>query len=130
MAHMLILLWNWKGFSGQQIVPSNISRSLKSRMKWISCFVLCSYEITLTCTFSLYVVKMLNCRPITILRKSLIGTARSSLFLSVYCASAWLASCSVHYYFVVGCLVAKLVLFRNNYLWLLYPSLKLTNDFP
>lgn len=30
------------------------------------------------------------CRPYTILGKGLFGTARSSLFLSVYCASAWL----------------------------------------
>lgn len=38
------------------------------------------------------IVKMLNCRPFTILAKGLIGTTRSSLFLSVYCASAWLVS--------------------------------------
>lgn len=30
-----------------------------------------------------------TCRPYTILGKSLLGIARSSLFLSVYCASAW-----------------------------------------
>ncbi|XP_020672386.1 uncharacterized protein LOC110092254 isoform X1 [Dendrobium catenatum] len=32
-------------------------------------------------------------RPYTILAKSLIGTAKSSLFLSVYCASAWAWTC-------------------------------------
>ncbi|XP_065009861.1 uncharacterized protein LOC135582859 [Musa acuminata AAA Group] len=32
-------------------------------------------------------------RPYTILGKSLLGTARSSLFLSVYCASAWAWTC-------------------------------------
>ncbi|CAL9110573.1 unnamed protein product [Musa textilis] len=32
-------------------------------------------------------------RPDTILGKSLLGTARSSLFLSVYCASAWAWTC-------------------------------------
>lgn len=34
-------------------------------------------------------------RPYTILGKGLLGTARSSLFLSVYCASAWMWTCSV-----------------------------------
>jgi len=66
-------------------------------------------------TFSLPVIKMLNCRPYTILAKGLIGTARSSLFLSVYCASAWLASCSLHYYFFAGCLAPKLVLIWNKF---------------
>lgn len=32
-------------------------------------------------------------RPFTILGKGLFGTARSSLFLSVYCASAWMWTC-------------------------------------
>ncbi|GJN30537.1 hypothetical protein PR202_gb18850 [Eleusine coracana subsp. coracana] len=32
-------------------------------------------------------------RPYTIMGKSLLGTARSSLFLSVYCASAWAWTC-------------------------------------
>lgn len=32
-------------------------------------------------------------RPYTILGKGLLGTARSSLFLSVYCSSAWLWTC-------------------------------------
>uniref|UniRef100_A0A1D1YCD7 Transmembrane protein 135 n=1 Tax=Anthurium amnicola TaxID=1678845 RepID=A0A1D1YCD7_9ARAE len=32
-------------------------------------------------------------RPYTILWKSLLGTARSSLFLSVYCSSAWMWTC-------------------------------------
>ncbi|XP_058751146.1 uncharacterized protein LOC131624204 isoform X2 [Vicia villosa] len=32
-------------------------------------------------------------RPFTILTKVLIGTARSSLFLSVYCTSAWMWTC-------------------------------------
>ncbi|XP_048131094.1 transmembrane protein 135 homolog isoform X1 [Rhodamnia argentea] len=32
-------------------------------------------------------------RPYTILGKGLFGTARSSLFLSVYCASAWMWTC-------------------------------------
>ncbi|XP_072973322.1 uncharacterized protein [Typha angustifolia] len=32
-------------------------------------------------------------RPYTILGKSLLGTARSSLFLSMYCASAWAWTC-------------------------------------
>ncbi|MCD9639100.1 hypothetical protein HAX54_023403 [Datura stramonium] len=32
-------------------------------------------------------------RPNTILAKGLLGTARSSLFLSVYCSSAWLWTC-------------------------------------
>lgn len=36
-----------------------------------------------------YALKTLY-RPYTILGKGLFGTARSSLFLSVYCASAWL----------------------------------------
>ncbi|KAG8097175.1 hypothetical protein GUJ93_ZPchr0013g34430 [Zizania palustris] len=35
----------------------------------------------------------LSKRPYTILGKSLLGTARSSLFLSVYCASAWAWTC-------------------------------------
>ncbi|XP_012451702.1 uncharacterized protein LOC105773980 isoform X1 [Gossypium raimondii] len=32
-------------------------------------------------------------RPSTILRKGIVGTARSSLFLSAYCTSAWLWTC-------------------------------------
>lgn len=32
-------------------------------------------------------------RPYTILTKGLLGTARSSLFLSVYCTSAWMWTC-------------------------------------
>ncbi|KAJ8628630.1 hypothetical protein MRB53_021953 [Persea americana] len=32
-------------------------------------------------------------RPYTILAKGLLGTARSSLFLSVYCSSAWMWTC-------------------------------------
>ncbi|KAJ4701334.1 Transmembrane protein like [Melia azedarach] len=32
-------------------------------------------------------------RPLTILGKGLLGTARSSLFLSVYCSSAWMWTC-------------------------------------
>ncbi|KAG9132761.1 hypothetical protein Leryth_014040 [Lithospermum erythrorhizon] len=32
-------------------------------------------------------------RPLTILAKGLLGTARSSLFLSVYCSSAWMWTC-------------------------------------
>ncbi|KAK8708341.1 hypothetical protein V6N13_059383 [Hibiscus sabdariffa] len=32
-------------------------------------------------------------RPSTILRKGIVGTARSSLFLSTYCTSAWLWTC-------------------------------------
>ncbi|XP_061361277.1 uncharacterized protein LOC133305163 isoform X2 [Gastrolobium bilobum] len=32
-------------------------------------------------------------RPYTILAKGLVGTARSSLFLSAYCASAWMWTC-------------------------------------
>ncbi|KAJ7567433.1 hypothetical protein O6H91_02G146800 [Diphasiastrum complanatum] len=34
-------------------------------------------------------------RPLTILAKTLIGTARSSLFLATYCASAWIWSCII-----------------------------------
>ncbi|KAJ7965712.1 Transmembrane protein [Quillaja saponaria] len=37
--------------------------------------------------------KGLSERPYTILAKGLLGTARSSLFLSVYCSSAWMWTC-------------------------------------
>lgn len=36
------------------------------------------------------------CRPHAILGKVILGMARSSLFLSTYCASAWLESLSLH----------------------------------
>ncbi|XVE60486.1 hypothetical protein DITRI_Ditri05aG0132900 [Diplodiscus trichospermus] len=35
-------------------------------------------------------------RPYTILGKSLVGTARSSLFLSTYCTSAWMWTCMLN----------------------------------
>ncbi|KAH0459834.1 hypothetical protein IEQ34_010497 [Dendrobium chrysotoxum] len=43
-------------------------------------------------------------RPYTILAKSLIGTTRSSLFLSIYCASAWLVRLL---HICLGCSIQK-----------------------
>ncbi|KAF6140602.1 hypothetical protein GIB67_013895 [Kingdonia uniflora] len=37
----------------------------------------------------------LSKRPYTILGKGIVGTARSSLFLSVYCSSAWMWTCAL-----------------------------------
>ncbi|KAJ4839387.1 hypothetical protein Tsubulata_045876, partial [Turnera subulata] len=46
------------------------------------------------CSPSLTPRDFLNlCRPFSILGKGLLGTARSSLFLSVYCSSAWTWTC-------------------------------------
>lgn len=111
-----------KALLDNKIIPSNISLStLKSSTKWRSCFVLYSYyEIILFCTFSSF-NNMLKCSPLTILAKGLIGTARSSLFLSVYCTSAWLASIIVSVLLAydlcdnLSVLVLYLVLIRNDF---------------
>ncbi|CAM8981618.1 unnamed protein product [Rhodiola kirilowii] len=63
-------------------------------------FLLQAYARALPVYIPVYLVpalivhrQSLSKRPYTILGKSILGTARSSLFLSVYCTSAWLWTC-------------------------------------
>ena len=58
---------------------------------YASCRATLSYSLKKDAvSLTLFLAFLTTCRPYTILGKSLLGIARSSLFLSVYCASAWL----------------------------------------
>lgn len=81
-------------------VPCTIVHGNQSCSGHIISFFIQAYKRALPVYLPVYLIpalivhrKGLLQRPYTILAKGLIGTARSSLFLSVYCASAWMWTC-------------------------------------
>ncbi|KAJ1387901.1 Transmembrane protein [Sesbania bispinosa] len=81
-------------------VPCSIVHGNQSCSGHIFSFLLQAYKRALPVYLPVYLIpalivhrKGLLKRPSMILAKGLIGTARSSLFLSVYCASAWMWTC-------------------------------------
>lgn len=81
-------------------VPCSIVHGNQSCSGHIMSFFLEAYKRALPVYLPVYLIpalivhrKGLTKRPYTILAKGLFGTARSSLFLSVYCASAWMWTC-------------------------------------
>lgn len=81
-------------------VPCTIVHGNQSCSGHIISFLIQAYKRALPVYLPVYLIpalivhrKGLLQRPYTILAKGLIGTARSSLFLSVYCASAWMWTC-------------------------------------
>lgn len=63
----------------------------------------------LDCYFTCFSLSL--CRPCNIFGKGLLGTARSSLFLSVYCSSAWLVFIPLLYYTLLWYIVDPVVFF-------------------
>uniref|UniRef100_A0A0A9GC15 Transmembrane protein 135 N-terminal domain-containing protein n=1 Tax=Arundo donax TaxID=35708 RepID=A0A0A9GC15_ARUDO len=83
-------------------VPCSIVHGNQSCSGHFISFLLQAYGRALPVYIPVYLVPALVVhrqdlmkRPYTILGKSLLGTARSSLFLSVYCASAWAWICTL-----------------------------------
>ncbi|TKY72930.1 Transmembrane protein 135 [Spatholobus suberectus] len=81
-------------------VPCSIVHGNQSCSGHVLSFLLQAYKRALPVYLPVYLIpalivhrKGLLKRPYTILAKGLFGTARSSLFLSVYCASAWMWTC-------------------------------------
>ncbi|KAJ6793080.1 Uncharacterized protein M6B38_112675 [Iris pallida] len=81
-------------------VPCSIVHGNQSCVGHFFSFLLQAYQRALPVYLPVYLIPALIVhrqdlllRPFTILGKSLIGTARSSLFLSVYCSSAWAWTC-------------------------------------
>ena len=81
-------------------VPCSIVHGNQSCGGHVISFLGQAYKRALPVYFPVYLIpalivhrKGLLQRPFTILTKVLIGTARSSLFLSVYCTSAWMWTC-------------------------------------
>ncbi|KAG9451524.1 hypothetical protein H6P81_011489 [Aristolochia fimbriata] len=81
-------------------VPCSIVHGNQSCTGHIFSFLLQAYQRALPVYLPVYLIPAfivhrqdLLKQPSRILGKSLIGTARSSLFLSVYCSSAWMWTC-------------------------------------
>ncbi|XP_010916872.2 uncharacterized protein [Elaeis guineensis] len=81
-------------------VPCSIVHGNQSCVGHFFSFLLQAYRRALPVYLPVYLVPALIVhrqgllkRPYTILGKSLLGTARSSLFLSIYCSSAWAWTC-------------------------------------
>ncbi|KAG0501880.1 hypothetical protein HPP92_001952 [Vanilla planifolia] len=81
-------------------VPCSIVHGNQSCTRHAISFLIQEYKRALPVYLPVYLIPALIVhrqglvkRPYTILAKGLIGTAKSSLFLSVYCASAWAWTC-------------------------------------
>lgn len=81
-------------------VPCSIIHGHQSCLSHIVSFLIQAYGRALPVYLPIYLVPALIVhrqdlakRPYTILGKGLFGTARSSLFLSAYCSSAWMWTC-------------------------------------
>ncbi|KAJ0087209.1 hypothetical protein Patl1_08524 [Pistacia atlantica] len=81
-------------------VPCSIIHGNQSCVEHVVSFLIQAYKRALPVYIPVYLIPALIVhrqgllkRPNTILGKSLLGTARSSLFLSVYCTSAWMWTC-------------------------------------
>ncbi|XP_052202693.1 uncharacterized protein LOC127808268 isoform X2 [Diospyros lotus] len=84
----------------QMKVPCSIIHGKQSCGEHFISFLLQAYKRALPVYLPVYLIpalivhrKGLLKRPCTILGKGLLGTARSSLFLSIYCSSAWMWTC-------------------------------------
>ncbi|XP_059631350.1 uncharacterized protein LOC132274170 [Cornus florida] len=84
----------------QMKVPCSIIHGNQSCSGHLVSFLIQAYKRALPVYLPVYLIpalivhrKGLMKRPYTILGKGLFGTARSSLFLSVYCSSAWMWTC-------------------------------------
>ncbi|KAK1391475.1 Transmembrane protein like [Heracleum sosnowskyi] len=84
----------------QMKVPCTIIHANQSCGGHFVSFIIEAYKRALPVYLPVYLIPALIVhrqglaeRPYTILGKGLFGTARSSLFLSVYCSSAWLWTC-------------------------------------
>ncbi|KAK3013826.1 hypothetical protein RJ639_009472 [Escallonia herrerae] len=84
----------------QMKVPCSIIHGNQSCGGHFLSFLLQAYKRALPVYLPVYLIPALivhrqglSKRPYTILGKGLLGTARSSLFLSVYCSSAWMSTC-------------------------------------
>ncbi|KAH9756587.1 TMEM135 C rich domain-containing protein [Citrus sinensis] len=81
-------------------VPCSIVHGNQGCLTHVVSFFIQAYKRALPVYLPVYLIpalivhrKGLLERPYTILGKGLLGTARSSLFLSVYCSSAWMWTC-------------------------------------
>lgn len=81
-------------------VPCSIIHGAQSCSGHVASFLIQAYKRALPVYLPVYLIPALIVhrqdllkRPYTILGKGLLGTARSSLFLSVYCSSAWMWTC-------------------------------------
>ncbi|XP_062097299.1 uncharacterized protein LOC133803321 isoform X1 [Humulus lupulus] len=81
-------------------VPCSIVHGNQSCSSHVISFLIQAYKRALPVYLPVYLIPALIVhrqdllkRPYTILGKGLLGTARSSLFLSVYCSSAWMWTC-------------------------------------
>ncbi|KAF5178181.1 transmembrane protein [Thalictrum thalictroides] len=84
-------------------VPCSIIHGNQSCAAHIVSFLIQAYGRALPVYLPIYLIPALivhrqdlfkrSCRSYTILAKGLLGTARSSLFLSAYCSSAWMWTC-------------------------------------
>ncbi|XP_041018802.1 uncharacterized protein LOC121260832 isoform X1 [Juglans microcarpa x Juglans regia] len=81
-------------------VPCSIIHANQSCSSHVLSFFLQAYKRALPVYLPVYLIPALIVhrqgllkRPYTILGKGLLGTARSSLFLSAYCSSAWMWTC-------------------------------------
>ncbi|KAK9270267.1 hypothetical protein L1049_025844 [Liquidambar formosana] len=81
-------------------VPCSIIHGHQSCSAHIVSFLIEAYKRALPVYLPVYLIPALIVhrqdllkRPYTILGKGLLGTARSSLFLSAYCSSAWMWTC-------------------------------------
>lgn len=81
-------------------VPCSIVHGNQSCSGHVVSFLIQAYKRALPVYLPVYLIPALIVhrqglvkRPYTILGKGLFGTARSSLFLSVYCSSAWMWTC-------------------------------------
>lgn len=81
-------------------VPCSIIHGHQPCSKHVVSFLIQAYKRALPVYLPVYLIPALIVhrqdllkRPYTILGKGLLGTARSSLFLSVYCSSAWMWTC-------------------------------------
>ncbi|KAL8523429.1 hypothetical protein ACS0TY_013402 [Phlomoides rotata] len=84
----------------QMEVPCSIIHENQGCVSHFISFLIQAYKRALPVYFPVYLIPALIVhrqgllkRPYTILWKGLFGTARSSLFLSMYCSSGWLWTC-------------------------------------
>ncbi|PSR99883.1 Transmembrane protein like [Actinidia chinensis var. chinensis] len=84
----------------QMKIPCSIIHENQSCGAHLVSFLIQAYKRALPVYLPVYLIpalivhrKGLLKRPYTILGKGLLGTARSSLFLSTYCSSAWMWTC-------------------------------------
>ncbi|KAI4307390.1 hypothetical protein L6164_030588 [Bauhinia variegata] len=87
-------------------VPCSIVHGNQSCTRHVVSFLLQAYKRAFPVYLPVYLIPALIVhrqgllkRPYTILAKGAVGTARSSLFLSMYCTSAWMWTCFLFWIF-------------------------------